>query len=379
MVLPVFPMLLINDFGISGGKAGLIIATFTFSAMFARPFFAYFSDLYNRKTIFCAVMLAFSVLFLPYNLIVGGLAFFVVLRAIHGAAFGAVSVSGNAALIDIVHEKRRGEGFGYFGISNNIGMATGPLAGLYIYKMGEAGFYWIFVSAFLLGVLGVLCILQVKIPKDAKARQTPEDRKFSFDKIYQIKGIYAGLSLLLLSFPYGLIVSFAPLYAQGLGIDGYVGLFFVSMSIGLVFSRITSGKLVDKGKLTKVIKKAALFISLSLLFFALIGYLGIESVSVKRGLFYFVGFMFGLGYGMIFPAFNTLFVNLAPDNRRAAASSTYLTNWDLGLGTGLVLGGIIMENAGMSAAYLTAAATSFVGAMFFVIFAAQHFHKNKLR
>jgi len=379
MVLPVFPVFLMNNFQISGGKAGMIIAAFTFASMIARPFFAYLSDLYNRKKLFCAVMLLFSVLFLPYIFLVGGVAFFIVLRAVHGAAFGAVSVSGNAALTDIVNEKRRGEGFGYFGISNNIGMAAGPIVGLYIYEMGESGFYWIFIAAFLLGFLGVLCILQVSLPKKTKSQISADDRKFSFDKVYRIKGIYAGISLLFLSFPYGLIVSFAPIYAAQIGIVGNIGLFFVSMSIGLVFSRMTSGKLIDRGKLTKIIKSAAFFISLTLVLFALLGVTGIESAQIKRLMFYFVGFMFGLGYGMIFPAFNTLFVNLAPDNRRAAASSTYLTNWDIGLGAGLVLGGFIMESSGMSAAYFVAAASSFVGAAFFALFAARHFHKNKLR
>jgi MFS family permease len=379
MVLPVFPMLLINDLGISGSKTGIIIATFTFSAMISRLFFAYLSDLYNRKIIYCAVMLLFSALFLPYTLLVGGVAFFVFLRIIHGAAFGAVSVSGNAALIDIVNEKRRGEGFGFFGISNNLGMAIGTTAGLYIYQILEIDFYWVFISAFLMGAVGFLCILQVKLTNAHQKQKMPQDKKFSFDKIYQVKGVFAGLSLLLLSFPYGLILSFAPLYATELGIDKNVGLFFVSMSVGLVFSRITSGKLVDRGKLTNVIKWAAFFISLSLLFFAMLGYFGVENIAVKSAAFYIVGFMFGLGYGMIFPAFNTLFVNLAPDNRRAAASSTYLTNWDIGLGSGLILGGIIMEKSGMSAAYLTAAATSFVGATFFVLFGAKHFLKHKLR
>lgn len=39
-------------------------------------------------------------------------------------------------------------------------------------------------------------------------------------------------------------------------------------------------------------------------------------------------------FGTMFPAFNTLFVNLAPNNQRGTATSTYLTSWDVGMVSG---------------------------------------------
>ena len=35
--------------------------------------------------------------------------------------------------IDVLYPERRAEGIGYYGLSNNIAMAIGPSAGLYIY------------------------------------------------------------------------------------------------------------------------------------------------------------------------------------------------------------------------------------------------------
>ena len=64
------------------------------------------------------------------------------------------------------------------------------------------------------------------------------------------------------------------------------------------------------------------------------------------GLFYVIALVLGVGYGLIFPAYNTLFVNLAPNNRRATASSTYMTSWDIGVGIGLVLGGRLADARG---------------------------------
>lgn len=49
-------------------------------------------------------------------------------------------------------------------------------------------------------------------------------------------------------------------------------------------------------------------------------------------IFFGIALFLGIGFGTMFPAFNTLFVNLAPHNQRGTATSTYLTSWDVGIG-----------------------------------------------
>lgn len=60
----------------------------------------------------------------------------------------------------------------------------------------------------------------------------------------------------------------------------------------------------------------------------------------------------GVGFGIMFPAFNTLFVNLAPNSQRGTATSTYLTSWDVGIGIGMLTGGYIAEISTFDKAYL---------------------------
>ena len=98
------------------------------------------------------------------------------------------------------------------------------------------------------------------------------------------------------------------------------------------------------------------------------------------GLFYVIALVLGVGYGLIFPAYNTLFVNLAPNNRRATASSTYMTSWDIGVGIGLVLGGRLADaRGGLPLAYLVGALAVAFSLMFFMRVAGPHFERNKLR
>ena len=81
----------------------------------------------------------------------------------------------------------------------------------------------------------------------------------------------------------------------------------------------------------------------------------------------------------MFPAFNTMFVNLAEHNQRGTATSTYLTSWDLGIGMGLVLGGIIGQAASFSYAYLAGTVLCVVSMVIFKTVNIPHFEKNRLR
>lgn len=96
-------------------------------------------------------------------------------------------------------------------------------------------------------------------------------------------------------------------------------------------------------------------------------------------LFFLISLLLGIGFGTMFPAYNTLFVNLAPNSQRGTATSTYLTSWDVGLGIGMLSGGYIAEIASFRAAYLFGAFLTVVSVIYFHFKAGPHFLKNKLR
>ena len=378
-LLPILPIFLVEKYGISQAQVGVILASYAFSMMIARPISAYFSDLYNRKTILLIVLLVYTLLFLPYPFLTAVAAFWLV-RVLHGFVYGGAAVCANALVIDIIDEKRRGEGLGIFGITNSLAMAVGPMFGLFLLETTN-NFFWIFLTTFLSCLIAFVLIFSIRVPKEKKifAYKNPENKKLSFDKFFQPKGVFAGIALILIAYPYGLITSFTAVYGKELGILSGTGIFFAFMSAGLILARLFSGKLVDKGKITAIIKISSFAVSITFAFFALLGFTEIQNPALVRALFYTIGLSLGLCYGMMFPAFSMLFVNLSPDNRRASANSTFLTSWDIGLGCGLLLGGIFMEKWGIAGAYLIGACLTFVSAIFFTAFAAGHFKRNKLR
>ena len=184
---------------------------------------------------------------------------------------------------------------------------------------------------------------------------------------------------MLLAIPYGITTSYVALYAQEIHISGSMGLFFSLMALGLIASRTFAGSMVDKGKLTQVIAYGTLVVMFSFFIFSSLGLVAERYQSLASVLFFGVSFLLGMGYGMLFPAYNTLFVNLAPNNRRATASSTYLTSWDVGIGIGLVFGGSLADLSGFPLAYFVGAVLVAFSVLFFVTVATPAFNRNKLR
>jgi len=373
LLLPVLPLYLIDTFHSSKSDVGLILSCYTVAALAVRPFSGFLADKFDRKPVYLLAYALFVLVFIGYPLVETVL-LFTLMRVIHGLTFGMVTTAGNTLIVDIMPSSRRGEGLGYFGIANNLSLAIGPMVGLMLHEL-TASYDLIFYSALLCGVLGFFFASQIHVP----IKQKFESEPLSFDRFFLIKGFKAGLCLLLLAIPYGITTSYVALYAKDIHIMGSMGFFFSLMAVGLIVSRTFSGTLVDKGKIPQVITGGTIIVALAFYIFSSLGAVSTANLPLSSFLFFSVALLLGVGYGMLFPAYNTLFVNLAPNNRRATASSTYLTSWDIGIGIGLVSGGNMAEFSGFPMTYFVGATLVAMSALFFVVVATPHFNRNKIR
>ena len=157
------------------------------------------------------------------------------------------------------------------------------------------------------------------------------------------------------------------------------GLFFTFMAVGMAVSRMFSGRQVDKGRITQVIMLGLYLVSACFFLLAGCDELMKMSPELTEVLFFMIALLLGVGFGTMFPAFNTLFVNLAPNSQRGTATSTYLTSWDVGIGAGMLLGGYISQISTFNKAYFFGACLTVISALYFNLKVAPHFHKNKLR
>ena len=372
LLIPVLPFYLSEVFS-AGNSIGIILSCYTVAALCIRPFSGYFLDSFARKPLYLMAYFIFMTMFAGY-IIAGSLTLFILFRIIQGVSFGMVTVGGNTVVIDIMPSSRRGEGLGYYGLSNNIAMAVGPMSGLFLHDAGMS-FTTIFCCSLGSCIAGFVCASLVKTPYKPPVKREP----ISLDRFILLKGIPAGISLLLLSIPYGMTTNYVAMYAKQIGINATTGFFFTFMAIGMAISRIFSGKIVDRGKITQVISAGLYLVVFSFFLLSACVYLINWNDMLCTVVFFAVALLLGVGFGIMFPAYNTLFVNLAPNSQRGTATSTYLTSWDVGIGIGMLTGGYIAEVSTFDKAYLFGACLTIVSMLYFNGKVAPHYHKNKLR
>ena len=373
LLIPVLPFYLSEVFNAGNSTIGIILSCYTVAALCIRPFSGYFLDSFARKPLYLLAYFIFMTMFAGY-IIAGSLTLFILFRIIHGVSFGMVTVGGNTVVIDIMPSSRRGEGLGYYGLSNNIAMAVGPMSGLFLHDAGMS-YTTIFCCSLGSCIAGFICASLVKTPYKPPVRREP----ISLDRFILLKGIPAGVSLLLLSIPYGMTTNYVAMYAKESGIHATTGFFFTFMAVGMAISRIFSGRIVDRGKITQVISAGLYIVVFSFFLLSACVYI-IEWNSMACNIVFFaVALLLGIGFGIMFPAYNTLFVNLAPNSQRGTATSTYLTSWDVGIGIGMLTGGYIAEVSTFDKAYLFGACLTIVSMLYFNIKVTPHYHKNKLR
>lgn len=372
LLMPVLPFYLTEVYQANKATVGVVLSCYTIAALCIRPFSGFLLDTFARKPLYLVAYFVFTAIFGGY-LLAGVLSVFIVLRIVQGVSFGMVTVGGNTIVIDIMPSSRRGEGLGYYGLANNIAMAVGPMTGLFLH---DTGMPYVVTFCCSLGscLAGFLFALLVKTPYKPPVKRPP----VSLDRFILLKGIPAGISLLLLSIPYGMTTNYVAMYARQLDIQVSTGFFFTFMAIGMAVSRLFSGRLVDRGKITQVIAAALYGVIAS--FFLLWSCAGVAQWSLQACTFLFFGIalLIGVSFGIMFPAYNTLFVSLAPNSLRGTATSTYLTSWDVGIGIGMLSGGYIAEISTFDKAYLFGACLTVISTVYFYHTVVPHFHKNKM-
>ena len=86
------------------------------------------------------------------------------LRLVHGILFALGTTASATLAVLVLPRNRKGEGIGYFSVTNNIAMVIGPLVGLLLIQyMGARG---LFIFTSLMGLLAVLVGNIQKLPQD---------------------------------------------------------------------------------------------------------------------------------------------------------------------------------------------------------------------
>jgi len=366
VVTPLLPLYLKEEFGADKDTIGLVLSGYTLTALLMRPFSGYLVDSFPRKVVLLTAYFLFFALFAGY-LVAGTLTLFTVVRTLHGGPMGAVTVANSTSAIDVLPSSRRAEGIGYYGLSNNLATSIAPTVGLLIYNH-FFDYDLIFAVALIAAGIGLSINSMVHFPaKEIMPNKAP----ISFDRFFLTKGWAIGVCMVCVAFSYGVISTYLAIYSkETLGITAGSGLWFAVLCGGLISSRLIGARTLRKGKIVENASHGILT--------SVFGYLLFATVHNPWG-YYGAALIIGLGNGHIWPAMQTMFVNLAANNQRGTANSTLLTSWDVGIGLGVILGGIIAEYLNYNAAFYAAWIVNVLGVAFFFGYARKHYKNNRLR
>lgn len=366
LLTPLMPSYLSEVFGADKQTIGIVLSGYTLTALMIRSLSGFLVDSFPRRIVLMTSYFLFALCFAGY-LVAGSLLLFAIVRTLHGAPFGATTVANSTVAIDVLPSSRRAEGIGYYGLSNNIATAISPTVALLLFDRFQ-NYDMLFWVALLTALLGLWSTSQVK----TRERDIQRDRRpLSLDRFVLVKGWREGIAMICYAFSYGVLATYIAIYGkEELGITGGTGLFFMLLAIGLILSRLVGSRTLRQGKVTQ---NATVGTAISLF-----GYLLFAAVHNSWG-YYGAALIIGLGNGHMFPAFQTMFINLAENSQRGTANSTLLVSWDIGIGLGTLIGGIVAEHVGYSAAFWTAWGVNVAGVAIYNLFVRRHFLKNKLR
>ncbi|MFV0418192.1 MAG: MFS transporter [Dysgonomonas sp.] len=338
LLMPSIPLYITEQMGVAQSQTGIVLASYAIALMFVRPFSGFIVDLYSRKTILFIAFSCYVLIFFGYFWATTVM-LFILVRFMHGITWGLSTVSSSTLAIDVVPSERRAEGIGYYGTFMNVAMAIGPFIAIHIYN--HYGFHILLWCAILMGALGIVTVSLIKAPEKPKV----ERQKLSLDRFFLVKSWPIFLNQLLPCFAWGTIGPFVAQYGKQINIPN-AGIFFLFWAGGIIASRVFAGKLVDKGKIHQVNAAAMTIVAIAFFVFASVHNIYAFCIS---------GLFIGIGFGMMFPALQTLYVNMAENSQRGTANSTYLIGFDLGLALGMLVGGYITGYMSFEALYLIAA------------------------
>lgn len=358
MVLSTFPFF-ISYLGYGESVSGLCVAVFCLIAVVCRPIVGYMLDTGKRRAILLIGICGMALMPLGYLLVytaISSIILTLIFRLFHGVALAFSNTSTATIATDIIPKERFSEGMGMFGMATALATAFAPAIGEWL--MGK-GFNVLFLVATGIMVISFILFYFLKEPKIEVKKV-----KFNVKTLIEKTALPASTVCLIFLFTYGTLENYTLKFASSesaITLSG--GLYFTIMAIMLLFTRLVLGKLADKKGEGIFVYSCNIFMLIALVIIA---------IWPNNITFIISAILSGYAFGGIEPALQAMAVNIAPPERRGAANSTFLCAYDIGIGIGGALAGVLIEKIGYHSMFLVMAIANIISIIVYIIFGRKH-------
>ncbi|WP_332651306.1 MFS transporter [Lysinibacillus sp. 54212] len=336
------PLYVIGELKGSEDDAGLLVTAFLLSAILVRPFCGKLLDIYGKKRmltlsvsfyLFCTVLYIFVE---PFLLLLA-------LRFFQGIWFSIATTAAGSLAADIVPEKRKGAGLGYFTMSTNLAVVIGPFIGLLVIQYASFDVLFLVLSTIVLVGCGISLTINTR---DLQAPMNVERGfKFSVDDLIERKALSYSLLACLLAFSYSSVLSFISIYAEHQNLLAVASYFYAVFAAAMLITRPLTGKIYDQVGPQFVIIPAFILFSI-----------GLFMLASLHGVIMFIlsAIFIGIGYGTLTTSLQSQAVQSTTHQRSGYATATYFTFFDIGVALGSYVLGIIAMAFSYEAVYYLA-------------------------
>lgn len=330
----------VQRFQASETGSGLASSAFIIGAVAGRVLAGKFLDFIGRRRLLIVCMAVFAVAGLAY-VPVTDFTVLVVLRLVHGAAFGMGNTALVASIQSVIPASRRAEGNGYFGTATTVSTALGPFLGAWLGS--QYGFGVVFVLASVCGFAAMLAALLYAVPERSPG---PEERRRKWSlhpaTFIDVPSLRIGAVMGVAGIAYSAILSYLGVFTDRLGIPGAAGTFFLVFAMGALAARLFAGRVQDRFGDNVVLVPV---------FVSYLAGMVLVAEATATWAFALAGLLVGLGFGCLMPSLQAILISRTPAARVGVATSTFFLILDVGTGLGPLFLGSVAAAGGYPAMY----------------------------
>lgn len=333
----------VSEFHVSTSTAGLVSSIFIIGSLFGRLGGGRFIGQWGSKKTLLYGLIGFVVTtFLYFASFNVGL--LLAYRLLQGVAVGLVGTATGTIIAQILPANRRGEGIGYFSLSAILATAIGPYIGLLFMQKFE-GFTVIFMFNAVVSLLVFALFFVVKFPesleKPARVKAVTEKTGI-MSKFIERRAVPISLVALFVGLAYSGVLSFMTFYTADIHLETVGGYFFLIYAVVVICTRPITGKLLDARGANVIIYPCLVIFAIGMYFF---------SAATTSIAFIIAAICIGIGYGNFTSVAQAVAVNETPRERMGLATSTFFILYDIGLGFGPYVLGLLVPTMGYRAIF----------------------------
>jgi MFS family permease len=366
-MLPTAPYRILALGGSTSG-AGLFLGGLTYASAFSAPFTGSLVDRLGQRRVLIVTSLIIAGFSLLYSVTTSP-TLMIVFVVIHGIFWSGLLTASGAYMAAILPEKRRAEGLGYWGFASITAIGVAPTLGFVVYHFG-----WFTLCMEMVALNLLMTVIAWRLPEhpaQASSEQRAElpsaQPKHPAPSVSAVESgrtsliewpsLFLSLTMSLVSFGYGALTSFSALFADSLGITPR-SLFLIAMAVSMFTGRVLIGRAIDRIGHRRVLLPSLLMATL-----------GLAATALTTGpvMLVVAGLLFGMGFGLMWPAFAAIIIGKSGPARRGAAYGAMIAAFDTGIGTGSTVLGIAIQRFGFRTSFAAAAALAALSAPYFLL------------